>query len=328
MKSPVDLESLTDDEVMSFMSSFDTVLTDCDGVLWKGNGAIPGSPEVISLLREAGKKVIYVTNNGTKNRKEYFTKCHDLGFGGEFTDIFTPASSCAMYLQSLNFNKKVYLFCGRGVASELDDAGIAHTGSGPECEGLREMADVAKSVAIHSSEHGKEIGAVVAGYNYDINVTKMALAASYLDNPDVLFIGTNRDPNAHFKELSANKIKEKISGSIVLPLEGAFIKAIETITGREATVLGKPETFMFQAIKESHRIDPARTIMIGDRCETDILFGRRNGVKTVMVGSGVHSLREALEWAKSGDKYLESLVPDFYLPALGRLLPHVKKLLK
>ena len=327
---PVELESLTENEVMSFLLSFDTVLTDCDGVLWKGNAAIPGSPDVIRLLREAGKKVIYVTNNGTKSRKDYVVKCKDLGFGGEFTDIFTPAHLCAMYLQKIKFTKKAYLFCGAGVTSELDEAGITHTGSGPEHEGVRDMMEVAGSVAKHSAEHGKEIGAVIAGFNYDINVAKMALAASYLENPEVLFLGTNRDPRVKFRELYSNKSKKDLCGvaPIVLPIEGAFIKAIETISGREATILGKPETFMFQAIKESHQIDPAKTIMIGDRCETDILFGKRNRVRTVLVGSGVHSLKEASDWAKSGDSFLESLVPDFYLSTLGRLLPHVKKLIK
>lgn len=71
----------------SFFDSFDTVLTDCDGVLWKGNQAIDGSPEMIQKFRQMGKKVIFVTNNSTKSRQEYVKKCSDLGFGG------TPVSS-------------------------------------------------------------------------------------------------------------------------------------------------------------------------------------------------------------------------------------------
>ena len=90
-KAPVELESIAEQEVLSFLSSFDTVLTDCDGVLWEGNAPIEGSPDVINLLRQAGKKVVYVTNNGTKSRKQYVKKCQDLGFGGEFTDIFTTS---------------------------------------------------------------------------------------------------------------------------------------------------------------------------------------------------------------------------------------------
>ena len=204
-RDPIKLESVSQEEVQSFLSSFDTVLTDCDGVLWAGNSPIQGSPEVINLLRQAGKKVIYVTNNGTKSRKEYVKKCQDLGFGGDFTDIFTTSYLCAKYLQQKDFKKKVYLFGNKGVGKELDEANIAHTGSDPEYEGVTAMTEVAQSVAEHMSTHTDEIGAVIATYNFHINVAKMAQAASYLDNPEVLFIGTNRDPKFPYE------------GSIVLP---------------------------------------------------------------------------------------------------------------
>ena len=78
-----EISSLSNSELDEFLNSFDTVLTDCDGVLWTGSVAIDGSPEVIQALRMLGKKVIYVTNNSTKSRKEYLTKVTDLGFGGE-----------------------------------------------------------------------------------------------------------------------------------------------------------------------------------------------------------------------------------------------------
>ena len=79
-----EITSLSETDVKSFFDSFDTVLTDCDGVLWKGNNPIEGSPEMIHKFRQMGKKVIYVTNNSTKTRKEYVTKCTDLGFGGSY----------------------------------------------------------------------------------------------------------------------------------------------------------------------------------------------------------------------------------------------------
>ena len=78
-----EISSMSNSELDAFLSSFDTVLTDCDGVLWTGSVAINGSPEVIQALRKLGKKVIYVTNNSTKSRKEYLTKVTELGFGGE-----------------------------------------------------------------------------------------------------------------------------------------------------------------------------------------------------------------------------------------------------
>ena len=78
-----EIGSLSKSELDAFLNSFDTVLTDCDGVLWAGSYAIDGSPEVVQALRKIGKKVIYVTNNSTKSRKEYLKKVTDLGFGGD-----------------------------------------------------------------------------------------------------------------------------------------------------------------------------------------------------------------------------------------------------
>ena len=50
MTSPVckEVASLSDSEVSDWINSFDTVMTDCDGVLWVGAEPIPGSPEMIN----------------------------------------------------------------------------------------------------------------------------------------------------------------------------------------------------------------------------------------------------------------------------------------
>ena len=115
------------------------------------------------------------------------------------------------------------------------------------------MNTVADNVSKAMASQKDPIGAVIATFNHNITVSKMATAVSYLDDPNCIFIGTNRDPRFPY------------SGSVVLPGTGAFIAAIETSAGRPATVLGKPEKFMFQAISDCHHIDPKRTIMIGDR---------------------------------------------------------------
>ena len=45
-----EVSSMSDAEVKDWFNSFDTVMTDCDGVLWVGSEPIPGSPEIINRL--------------------------------------------------------------------------------------------------------------------------------------------------------------------------------------------------------------------------------------------------------------------------------------
>ena len=47
---------------------------------------------------------------------------------------------------------------------------------------------------------------------------------------------------------------------------GAFVAAVKTAAGRDPTILGKPQKYMFDAVTAIHPdINPERTLMIGDR---------------------------------------------------------------
>ena len=40
----------------------------------------------------------------------------------------------------------------------------------------------------------KDVGCVIASLTYELSFMKLMKAVSYLDNPDVIFLGTNTDP--------------------------------------------------------------------------------------------------------------------------------------
>lgn len=85
------------------------------------------------MLRKAGKKLIFVTNNSTKSRKGYQGKFTNLGLTIAPEEIYSSSFAAAAYLDATNFpkDKKVYVVGEVGIQEELDLLGFQHIG-GPE----------------------------------------------------------------------------------------------------------------------------------------------------------------------------------------------------
>ena len=102
-------------------------------------------------------------------------------------------------------------------------------------------------------------------------------------------------------------------GNTVFPGTGALLSALAgpaASIGRVPTVLGKPHNSMLQCILEKGHFDRAKTIMVGDRLDTDIAFGKHGGISTLLVLTGV-TRKEQLE---SSD-----IKPDYIAASLGNL---------
>ena len=108
-----------------------------------------------------------------------------------------------------------------------------------------------------------------------------------------------------------------------MPATGAFISAVETASGRKASILGKPERFMFDSVKNVFsNIIPERTLMVGDRADTDVLFGKNSGVKTLMVGTGTNTINDINQWEMSDIDEEKELIPHFYSKTLFNIVQH------
>uniref|UniRef100_A0A2H1VUG0 SFRICE_024828 n=1 Tax=Spodoptera frugiperda TaxID=7108 RepID=A0A2H1VUG0_SPOFR len=290
------LKEATKDQVQEFLNSFDTVLTDCDGVLWFFNNAITGSADTMNYFRKIGKKIYYVTNNSTKPRSEFATTAAKLGFVACPEEILTAAFLVAHYFKGIQFSKKVYLLGSHGIGEELEAVGVRHIGVGPD----HVKPDV-KSTKL--SELDPEVGAVVVGFDAHLSYPKLLKAATYLASEQCLFVATNTEDRFHRPN------------SIVIPGTGTLVRAVETCSARKALVVGKPYSYIRKYL-ESIGLNPARTLMIGDRCATDIELGVRCGFQTMLVLSGVTSAEELTKLKNAKTPPL----PDVVLPKLGDLL--------
>lgn len=312
-----EVSSMTDSEVSTWFDSFDTVMTDCDGVLWVGSEPISGSPEMINRFRDLGKRVFYVTNNSTKHRREYKTKLDKLGFGGTMDEIVGTAYLAATYLEQINFDKTklVYVVGSSGITQELDDVGIKYLPIGPDSVPEEENWTL-ETLKFRPISLNPEVAAVIAGFDINISFNKILKGASYANRPGAVFVATNTDEQFPMP-----------GTELIIPGTGSMVAAVATASGRQPVVLGKPSKFMFEIVQKRHPgILPERTLMIGDRANTDILLGKNCGLQTLLVGSGVHSLAETRAWETSQDAEQRRMVADFYADKLGDLLDRVTQL--
>lgn len=58
---------------------------------------------------------------------------------------------------------------------------------------------------------------------------------------------------------------------------------------------GKPSSDLSALLVEEFGVDPAKSVMIGDRLDTDIAFGNSCGMSTLLVLTGVSTREEVSE---------------------------------
>jgi len=202
----------TREQVSQFLQDnrIDTVLFDCDGVLYRSPDSIPGATECIqSLLLKDNKQVFFITNNAASNRQQLRDKLTAiLQLGGD-DNLLTPemmvssSYACATYLQQkLVVEKKggsgkVFVIGSEGLCEELRHAGL-------DVRSLHGRADDETPAHYYSMSRDElaaydfsklhPIDAVVVGHDTEYNFRKLCIANVLLQwNPEALLVATNMD---------------------------------------------------------------------------------------------------------------------------------------
>lgn len=276
-----------------------TFIFDCDGVIWRGDSLIDQAPDTIEYLRSIGKRVFFVTNNSTKSRAGYLKKFTGLGLNVKAEEIFSSSFAAAAYLEQINFaatGKKVYVIGEIGICEELDGINVQYIG-GPEDS--QKHPDLSAGGRL---EYDPDVGAVVVGFDRYLNYYKIQYAQLCInENPDCLFVATNLDQVTHLTDA------QEWAGN------GAMVGAIQGCTGREPIVVGKPSPLMIDYIVSKYSISRDEICMVGDRLDTDILFGLDNGLSSVLALSGVTTEKRL----QSPDNNIK---PQFYVESIADFL--------
>jgi glycerol 3-phosphatase-2 len=282
---------------MPLADRFDGFLIDLDGVVWIGREPVPGSPQALRALQEAGKRLVFVTNNPGRPPGAYAERLQGLGVEVEEGQIVTAGT----------------------VVARL--AGEAAGGGGAFVIGaaaLKEMV-AATGARLLEGEEAREADVVVVSGHRDFDYGELLTAKLALDAGAALF-ATSHDPTMPMP-----------GGE--WPGTGAVLAAVEVASGREAEIAGKPERHLFEMALEAlealgtlprpscskspHSGDleqlgrtadgERRLAMVGDRVSSDIEGGRRAGLETVLVLSGTTSAAGAAAAEPAPDHVLDDL---------------------
>jgi 4-nitrophenyl phosphatase len=256
---------------MPLADDFDGLLIDLDGVVWIGREPVPGAPETLRALLEAGKRIVFVTNNPGKPPAAYAERLRGLGVEVGEEQIVTAGMVVARLAGAA---------AGAG-------GGAFVIGGAP----LQEMV-AATGATLLVGEAGREADVVVVSGHRGFDYDELLTAKLALDGGAALF-ATSHDPTMPMP-----------GGE--WPGTGSILAAVETASGRVAEIGGKPEHHLFEmaltvldrgslgtdGVPKEPR-DLARVAMIGDRVSSDIEGGRRAGLKTILVLSGTSGREEA-----------------------------------
>jgi NagD protein len=242
-------------------------LIDMDGVIYREGETICGAIDFINALRKHDIPFMFLTNNSQRTRRDIATKLCRMGFKVEERHIFTCAMATARFLAAQKPAGTAYVIGEGGLLNALHDNGYA--------------------VVDHDPDY------VVVGEGRTISLEMIEHATTMLLNGAKL-VATNLDPNCP-------------TPKGMRPGCGAITAMLETATGVKAFSVGKPSPIMMRAARKELGLDAARTIMVGDTMETDILGGVNMGYRTILVLTGGTRREDLARYAYQPDIVVESI---------------------
>ncbi len=245
---------------------------DMDGVLYRGPVALPGVNRMFGFLEQRGIPFACVTNNAART-----------------------AAQVAAALQALNIVVPAEKIVTSSVATNTYLRSIAPRGTAVYAVGMAGLLDPLFGDGYFVLDE-RAPRFVVVGLDTEVTYAKLR-AACLAIRAGATFVGTN--PDRTFP-----------ADDGIVPGAGALQAALTAATDQQPLIIGKPGRAMFELTLKLLNADPATTLMVGDRYDTDIFGAAQAGLHTAMVLTGISTRAEG----EAGRPPPDMIVDD--LPAL------------
>ncbi len=249
-------------------------LFDLDGTIYRGEVLIPGASETVAALRADGRRVAFLSNKPLQTRADYAAKLTRLGVPAAPDDVINSSLVLARHLAALDPAAPVFVIGEPPLIAEL------------RAHGFEVRWD-------------HRVRWVVIAFDRTFDYAKLDTALQAVRRSGARLIATNPDRTCPTED-----------GEI--PDCAGMTAAVEAVTGAKVeVVVGKPSPIILEVALATLGVPARDAVIVGDRIETDIVMGKRLGLGTVLVLSGI---------TVAGDPRIAELSPDLVIGSVRELL--------
>jgi ribonucleotide monophosphatase NagD (HAD superfamily) len=103
---------------------YEAYVFDLDGTIYLGNELLPGAKRLVQKLRELGKRVVFLSNNPTRDQKMYADKLTKLGLPTPTSEIVNTVVTMTQWLLQNHPDATVFPIGEEPLKNALREAGI------------------------------------------------------------------------------------------------------------------------------------------------------------------------------------------------------------
>jgi HAD superfamily hydrolase (TIGR01450 family) len=235
---------------------YDQFIVDLDGCVWIGGRALPGAVEAITALRDADKRVAFVTNNPREAGEEYVRRLWGIGVQASLADVVTVGAAVQHFLHETERGRTAFVIGSEPLRRHVADAGLK---------------------VLNGTDLDSRADVVVVGGTEEFDYADLRSAVLALQRGARL-VASSRDRTYPMPDG-------------MWPGAGSLVAAVEYASETTATIVGKPEPRLFETALD--RLGDGPTLVVGDSLRADIAAAAKAGLDSALVLTGGTTRAEA-----------------------------------